>query len=71
MRNIYVEAEMGRIEVGEDGVSKMDLEAIMTQPQKAAAFVRQTGIQPLAPVLGNIPGDYAPEGPIKYWHLSR
>lgn len=69
-RGIAIEAEMGRIEGGEDGLPAVDLEAILTQPEAARDFVEKTGVQFLAPAFGNIHGSYGPDGPEKYWRLS-
>ncbi|KAL4987433.1 ketose-bisphosphate aldolase [Aspergillus falconensis] len=69
--NITIEAEMGRIEGGEDGLPTVDMEGVMTKPEDAAAFVRQTGVHFLAPSFGNIHGGYPPGGAEKAWDLSR
>lgn len=47
--NITIEAEMGRIEGGEDGLPTVDLEGVVTRPEDAVAFVRETGVHFLAP----------------------
>ena len=61
-RGIAVEAESGRIEGGEDGVSDTaDLEGMMTRPEQAREFVN-TGIDWLAPAFGNVHGSYGPKG---------
>ncbi|KAL4959370.1 class II fructose-bisphosphate aldolase [Aspergillus stella-maris] len=69
--NITIEAEMGRIEGGEDGLPKVDLEGVMTRPEDADAFVRETGVHFLAPAFGNIHGGYPPGGAEKAWDLAR
>ncbi|KAF3026591.1 hypothetical protein E8E14_014251 [Neopestalotiopsis sp. 37M] len=69
-KGISIEAEMGRIEGGEDGLPKVDLDSIMTQPDGAQDFVQRTGVQFLAPAFGNIHGHYGPGGPENYWNLS-
>ncbi|KAL4994462.1 ketose-bisphosphate aldolase [Aspergillus recurvatus] len=69
--NITIEAEMGRIEGGEDGLPRVDMEGVMTKPEGAAAFVRQTGVHFLAPSFGNIHGGYPPGGAEKAWDLPR
>ena len=59
---IAVEAECGRIEGGEDGVSDTaDLEGMMTSPEQAIEF-RDTGVDWLAPAFGNVHGNYGPRG---------
>ncbi|KAL9631509.1 MAG: hypothetical protein Q9164_005854 [Protoblastenia rupestris] len=59
---IVVEAESGRIEGGEDGVSDTaDLEGLMTSPEQAREF-KETGIDWLAPAFGNVHGSYGARG---------
>jgi fructose-bisphosphate aldolase, class II len=54
-RGIISEAEPGRIEGGEDGVSAtVDLEGVLTTPEQAEEFV-DTGIELLAPAFGSEP----------------
>ena len=66
-RGIISEAEPGRINGGEDGVSDtLDLEGILTTPEQAEEFVA-TGIQWLAPAFGNVHGKYGPKGPQLEW----
>jgi fructose-bisphosphate aldolase, class II len=61
-RGIATEAEPGRIDGGEDGVSDtLDLEAVLTTPEQAEEFVA-TGIEMLAPAFGNVHGEYGPRG---------
>ncbi|KAF4968465.1 hypothetical protein FSARC_4159 [Fusarium sarcochroum] len=69
-RNIAIEAEMGRIEGGEDGLPTVDLDTILTQPEDALNFVRETGVQFLAPSFGNVHGNYGPGGPEAFWRQS-
>ncbi|KAK9458959.1 ketose-bisphosphate aldolase [Lipomyces oligophaga] len=70
-KNITIEAELGRIQGGEDGVPTVDMEALYTEPEFAAEFISRTGIHYLAPSFGNIHGPYPPGGPMKYWQLDR
>lgn len=61
-RGIACEAEPGRIEGGEDGVSDTaDLEGLLTTPDEAQEFV-DCGIDWLAPAFGNVHGSYGPRG---------
>ncbi|PYH98023.1 fructose-bisphosphate aldolase [Aspergillus ellipticus CBS 707.79] len=61
-RGIATEAEPGRIEGGEDGVSDtVDLEGLLTTPEESEEFVA-TGIDWLAPAFGNVHGSYGPRG---------
>ena len=66
---ISVEAELGRIDGGEDGLPTLQLQAMMTQPEEAAKFVEEVGVQFLAPSFGNVHGPYGPKGP--QWDLQR
>lgn len=68
-RGISVEAEIGRIEGGEDGLPTVELEAIMTRPDQAKDFVERTGVQFLAPSFGNVHGSYGTAGPESSWRL--
>jgi fructose-bisphosphate aldolase class II len=69
--NITIEAEMGRIEGGEDGLPPVDTGTVLTRPEEAENFVRETGVHFLAPSFGNIHGGYPPEGAEKSWDLPR
>ena len=62
-RGIAVEAEPGRIEGGEDGVSatEEEMEGVMTTREVAREFVN-TGIDCLAPAFGNVHGKYGSRG---------
>ncbi|KAH6663712.1 fructose-bisphosphate aldolase [Halenospora varia] len=68
---ICIEAEMGRMEGGEDGLPHVDMETILTKPDEAETFVRETGVHFLAPSFGNIHGAYGPGGAEKAWDLER
>lgn len=69
--NITIEAEMGRIEGGEDGLPTVDLDAVLTRPEEAEKFVQCTGVHFLAPSFGNIHGGYPDGGAEKAWDLTR
>ncbi|KAH8433832.1 class II fructose-bisphosphate aldolase [Aspergillus melleus] len=69
--NITIEAEMGRIEGGEDGLPTVDMEAVMTREDQAEEFVRRTGVHFLAPSFGNIHGGYPEGGAERAWDLER
>ncbi|KAJ5993568.1 fructose-bisphosphate aldolase [Penicillium sp. IBT 35674x] len=63
VRHKVTEAEPGRIEGGEDGVTDTEgLEACMTTAEEVDEFV-DTGVDVLAPAFGNIHGEYGPNGP--------
>ncbi|KAF4994517.1 hypothetical protein FDECE_13091 [Fusarium decemcellulare] len=70
-KGITVEAELGRMEGGEDGLPTIDLESVWTDPQSAADFVKQTGVHFLAPSFGNVHGPYPPGGAEKHWQIER
>lgn len=62
-RGIATEAEPGRIEGGEDGVADtVDLEGVLTTPEEVEEFIA-TGVDFLAPAVGNVHGEYGPQGP--------
>jgi fructose-bisphosphate aldolase class II len=62
-RAIATEAEPGRIEGGEDGVmDTAGLEGMKTTIEEANDFVA-TGVDALAPAIGNVHGEYGPQGP--------
>ncbi|KAL4904445.1 hypothetical protein BDW74DRAFT_179023 [Aspergillus multicolor] len=67
---ISVEVEMGRIEGGEDGLPKVDMGTVFTQPSEAKQFMDQTAADFLAPSFGNIHGGYGPGGAEKSWNLE-
>lgn len=68
---ITVEAEMGRIEGGEDGLKTVEMEVLLTDPQHAKEFVERTGVHFLAPSFGNVHGPYPAGGAEKFWQLDR
>jgi len=58
MQGLGVEAELGRLTGSEDGISVPDYEAKLTNPEQAAEFVQETGIDSLAVCIGNVHGHY-------------
>lgn len=72
-RGITVEAEMGRIEGGEDGLvfDSKEFEGLLTEPDEARKFVEETGVHFLAPSFGNVHGPYPPGGAESFWQLER
>ncbi|RMJ03385.1 hypothetical protein CDV36_015086 [Fusarium kuroshium] len=61
------EAEPGRIEGGEDGISDTtDLSGLMTTCEETQAFV-DAGVNFLAPAFGNVHGEYGPRGIALEW----
>ncbi|KAH7381414.1 ketose-bisphosphate aldolase [Phaeosphaeria sp. MPI-PUGE-AT-0046c] len=62
-KGIAVEAESGRINGGEDGIADTgELEALFTSPEDVDNFLA-AGVDILAPSIGNVHGDYGPQGP--------
>jgi fructose-bisphosphate aldolase class II len=62
-RGIATEAEPGRIEGGEDGVMDTEgLEGSKTTMEEVSQFCA-TGVDALAPAIGNVHGEYGPVGP--------
>jgi fructose-bisphosphate aldolase, class II len=57
-RDVVVEAELGRLKGIEDNVSVSEKEAILTDPDEAARFVRETGCDSLAIAIGTSHGAY-------------
>jgi fructose-bisphosphate aldolase, class II len=63
MHGIAVEGEPGRIEGMEDGIiGTVDLDAVLTNAEDVEDFLA-AGVDILAPAIGNVHGDYGPEGP--------
>ena len=61
------EAEPGRIEGGEDGISDTaDLSGLMTTYEEVQQFV-DSGVDFLAPAFGNVHGEYGPRGVVLEW----
>ena len=66
-RGKSTEAEPGRIEGGEDGISDTtDLSGLMTTFEEAQEFV-ESGVDFLAPAFGNVHGEYGPRGVVLEW----
>jgi tagatose 1,6-diphosphate aldolase GatY/KbaY len=55
---IPVEGELGRLSGSEDGLHVAAYQERLTNPQQAAAFVQETGIDSLAVCIGNVHGTY-------------
>jgi tagatose 1,6-diphosphate aldolase GatY/KbaY len=54
-----VEGELGRLSGSEDGLSVSEIEARLTDPDQAAEFVAETGVDALAVCIGNAHGTYS------------
>jgi len=55
---VSVEGELGRLGGTEDEISVSERESFFTDPQEAATFVRETGIDAFAPSIGTAHGLY-------------
>lgn len=66
-----VEAELGRLSGTEDGLSVPEYEARLTDPEQAAEFVLQTGIDALAVCIGNVHGKYPGPPRLDFDRLAR
>lgn len=65
-----VEAELGRLTGSEDGLTVPEYEAKFTDPQQAAEFVAQTGVDMLAVCIGNVHGRYRGEPRLDFDRLA-
>lgn len=70
-KGITIEAELGRMEGGEDGIPMLELDSLLTDPDYALQFVQETGVHFLAPSFGNVHGPYPPGGAEKHWQIAR
>ncbi len=62
MAGVSVEAELGRLKGIEDTVSVGDAQATLVDPAQAQDFVRQTGVDALAPAIGTSHGAFKFKG---------
>ncbi|ORY19778.1 fructose-bisphosphate aldolase [Clohesyomyces aquaticus] len=69
-KGITIEAELGRMEGGEDGLPNIE-GSLLTDPHLAKEFVEKTGVHFLAPSFGNVHGPYPSGGAEKWWQLDR
>nr|GLL29350.1 uncharacterized protein LOC109165554 [Ipomoea trifida] len=63
LKNLLVEAELGRLSGTEDDLTVEDYEAKLTDVNQANDFIEATGIDALAVCIGNVHGKYPPSGP--------
>lgn len=57
-KGVVVEAELGRLKGIEDNISVSEKEAILTDPDEAVRFVKETGCDSLAVAIGTSHGAY-------------
>ncbi len=55
---IGVEGELGRLSGEEDGIAALEAQGKMTEPEEAARFTEETGVDALAVCIGNVHGKY-------------
>lgn len=66
----FVEAELGRLSGSEDGLTVAEYEAKLTDPEQAADFVREAGVDALAVCIGNVHGHYRGEPKLDFERLA-
>ena len=67
---VSVEAELGRVGGKEDDLEVAAQDAFLTNPDEAVEFVRQTGIDVLAPAIGTVHGLYKGEPKLDFARLQ-
>jgi fructose-bisphosphate aldolase class II len=68
---VSVEAELGKIGGTEDDISVSEAEAFFTDPDEAARFVAETGIDSLAVAIGTAHGRYKGEPRLDFDRLDQ
>lgn len=68
---VSVEAELGKIGGTEDDITVSEKEALFTDPDEAAYFVRETGIDCLAVAIGTAHGQYQGEPKLDFERLEK
>ncbi|KAB2041320.1 hypothetical protein ES319_D02G140000v1 [Gossypium barbadense] len=63
LRDMLVEAELGKLSGTEDDLTVEDYEAKLTDINQAEEFIVETGIDALAVCIGNVHGKYPASGP--------
>ena len=61
---VYAEGELGAIGGREDDITRTAAEAQLCQPRQVLDFVQQTGVDWLAPAIGNTHGFYKTQNPV-------
>lgn len=69
-RGVTVEAELGRLGGQEDDLVVADKDSLYTDPEAAAEFVKQTGVDSLAVAIGTAHGLYKGEPKLDFVRLS-
>ena len=68
---VSVEAELGKIGGTEDDISISDRDALFTDPEEAAIFVKETGVDALAVAIGTAHGQYKGKPELDFARLSK
>lgn len=68
---VSVEGELGRIGGAEDGVSVAARDALFTEPEEARIYVRETGVDALAPAIGTAHGQYRGKPKLDFARLAK
>lgn len=68
---VSVEGELGRLGGTEDEISVSERESFFTDPQEAATFVRETGIDAFAPSIGTAHGLYRGKPKLDFPRLQK
>lgn len=68
---VAVEAQLDRIPSAEDGVPPRDLEKCLTDPNRAARFLRETGVDALSVSVGNVHGLYKGKAKLDFERIRR
>jgi fructose-bisphosphate aldolase class II len=62
LRSVSVEAELGKLKGVEDIVSVLERDAVLVDPVQAERFVRESGVDSLAPAIGTAHGAFKFKG---------
>lgn len=68
---VSVEGELGRIRGTEDEIKVSEREAFFTDPEEAAIYVRETGVDALAPSIGTAHGQYRGRPELDFERLDK
>lgn len=68
---VSVEGELGRLRGIEDEISVSERDAFFTDPNEAVTFVRETGIDALAPSIGTAHGRYRGKPDLDFQRLKK
>ena len=69
--DVAVEAQLDRIPSAEDGMPPKDVEKHFTDPDRAARFLEETGVDALSVSVGNVHGLYKGKARLDYERIRR